>query len=234
MTFSSTGKTARCPALSLPLLGVLPEEDWDLEQTCEQGDNREYDHDDDHDDNDHHDFGTTPSYRELLILMLSALQILELGWVHWYDSPDNSVQQALSFKALVEDVTVFCFASILYKLSLGCHPAVLVVSKGCWLVNVVFAVLLLSALVFQMGWTYYWLDNEFAFLNEAFLFWVIAAVLYQLSTKKSPVTLVPEIWMCVALATALLGQVEIVFSVLMVGAFIMSLAAAGFASIVSR
>jgi hypothetical protein len=227
MTFSSSGKKAVCPALSLPLLGVLPEEAWDLEQAREQDDNRE-------DDDDYHDFGSTPSYRELLILMFSTLQLLGIGWVHWYESPHNSAQQVLSFHCLIEGLSLFCFASILYKLSLGFRPAVMVVPKGCWLVNVVFAVLNLSALVFQMGWSYYRLGNELAFLNGAFLFWVIAVVLYQMSTNKSPVALLPEIWMCAVLVTALLGQVELVLSALMVGALVMSLAAAGFASTISK
>jgi hypothetical protein len=34
MTFSSTGKAAHCPALSLPLLGCLPEDDVDIEQAA--------------------------------------------------------------------------------------------------------------------------------------------------------------------------------------------------------
>jgi hypothetical protein len=41
MTFSSTGKAAHLPALSLSLLGGLPDEDVDTEQAalCEHGDN---------------------------------------------------------------------------------------------------------------------------------------------------------------------------------------------------
>jgi hypothetical protein len=228
MTLSSTGKVAVQPAfragqsgaLSLPLLGVLPEEDWDLEQACELDDNRKHDHEHDHDRD-----CRTISYRELLILMLSALQLLELGWAHSYDSPDNSAQQVLPSMAL--GVALFCCAAILYKLSLSFfHPAVLIPNEG-WLVNANFAVNI-SALIFQIGWSYYWLDND-AVLEGAFLFCVIVAISEELAFKKNPVALVPEIWMCAALATALLAPVKIAMYVLMVGAIVMSSAAAGFA-----
>jgi hypothetical protein len=206
-------------------LGVLPEEDCDLEQVCELDGNREHD-----DDDDDYDFGTT-SHREFLILMLSALQLLELGWVHSYNSLDSSAQQVLQSMALVHEVAFFWFASILYKLSLGFRPAVLVPKEG-WLGNTVFAVIL-SVLIFKTGWTYYWLYNDVV-LQGAFLFLAIAAVLYQLSLKKNPVALVPEIWMCAALATALLGKFEIVPIILMVGGFVLSLATVSFACTVSR
>jgi hypothetical protein len=202
-------------------LGVLPEEDWDLEQACELDDNREHEHDHDHD-------CCTISYHELLILMLSALQLLELGWAHSYDSPDNSAQQVLPFMAL--EVALFCCVSILYKLSLGFfHPAVLIPNEG-WLVNANFAVII-SALIFQIGWFYYWLDNDavLAVLEGAFLFCVVAAISEELALKKNPVALVPEIWMCAALATALLAQIDIVFYFICVGVLVMSSAAAGFA-----
>jgi hypothetical protein len=75
MTFSSTGKAAHRPALSLPLLGGLPDEDMDIEKAtlCEHGDTREQN--DDHDPN---------CYFGFLVLVFSVLQLLELGFTYHY------------------------------------------------------------------------------------------------------------------------------------------------------
>jgi hypothetical protein len=70
MTFSSTGKATHRPNLYLPLLGVLPDEDVDLEQAtlCGHDDKRE-----------HHVDGFDPSFfYGFSVLILSALLLLEI------------------------------------------------------------------------------------------------------------------------------------------------------------
>jgi hypothetical protein len=106
MTFSSTGKAAHRPALSLPLMGGLPDdEDADIEQAvlCEHGDKSE--HDDDHDPN---------FYYGVLFLFILALQLLELGLTYRY------AKQVLSFMPFmaVSETVLFGVAYILYKLSI--------------------------------------------------------------------------------------------------------------------
>jgi hypothetical protein len=226
MTFSSTGKTAHHRALSLPLLGGLPDEDVDIEKAtlCEHGDTRE--HEDDQDPNC--DFG-------LMVLFFSflQLQLLELGLTYHY------AKQVPPSVVVVSGTSLFCAASIFYKLSILNNHAVLA-PKGC--MNVLFtsvflAHLILSALfLLQLGSLTGWLDNAehapmlMSAVKGAPLF-CAASVLYKLSLKKNRVTLVPELWITAVFATALFANAEIVFQVLMLGTIFMSLAAGILSSI---
>jgi hypothetical protein len=186
MTFSFTEKAADLSALSLPLLGGLPDEDVDIEQAalCE--------HDDDKRDQDKEN---DPNfYFGFLVLFLSVLQLLELGLTYRY------VKQVPPFAAVVSGTFLFCAASIFYKLSILNNHAVLA-PKG-W-INVLFttvAHLILSALfLLQLGSLPGWLDNAehtpmFMSAVKGGSLFCAASVLYKLSLKKNHVTLVPELW----------------------------------------
>jgi hypothetical protein len=227
MTLSSTGKDTDRLDLSLPLLGVLPDEEVDLEEVdLEQAALCGYDDkrgdDGNFDPNFHYGF---------LVLILSALQLLVLS-LPYHCKLDDSPDQALPLIAVVSGTALFCAASILYKVSIKNNPAVLF-QKGWW--NVVFATVLLAylmhacLLLLQLGLAY-WLDNAervptFMSVVDAASLLCGASVLYMLSLKNSPVSLVPEVWINVVFATALLIHVEVAFQVLMLGTIVMSLAA---------
>jgi hypothetical protein len=217
MTFSSTGKAAHRHALSLPLLGGLPDEDMDIEKAtlCEHGDTRE--HEDDHDPN---------CYFGFLVLFVSVLQVLELGLTYHY------AKQLPPFVAVVSGISLFCAASIYYKLSILNNHAVLapqgwknLIITTVYLAHLILSALLLLQLVSMTGW----LDNAahtpmlISAVKGGSLFFA-AYALYKLSLKKNPVTLVPELWIIAVFATALLANAEIVFQVLMLGTIFMSLA----------
>jgi hypothetical protein len=218
MTFSSTGKADHRPALSLPLLSGLPDEDMDIEKAtlCEHGDTRE--HEDDHDPN---------CYFGFLVLFFSHLQVLELGLTY------HCAKQVQPFVAVVSGTSLFCAASIYYKLSILNNHAVL--APQGWM-NLIFTTvylvhLILSALfLLQLGSLTGWLDNAehtpmlMSAVKGASLF-CAASVLHKLSLKKNPVALVPELWITAVFATALFANAEIVFQVLMSGTIFMSLAA---------
>jgi hypothetical protein len=223
MTFSSTGKAAhhitqRSP-LSLPLLGGLPDEDVDIEQAalCEPDGKREPD--DDHDPN---------CYFFFVILSIWALQLLEIGWTYRYG------KQVPQFLAVVSGTFLFCAASIFYKLSILKNHTVLA-PKG-WM-NVIFitvflAHLILSAIfLLQLESFIGWLDNAekapmFMSAVKGYSLSCAAYVLYkELSLKKNPVTLVPEVWITAVFATALLADAKIVLQVLRLGTICMTLAA---------
>jgi hypothetical protein len=218
MTFSATGKAAHRSALFLPLLGGLPDEDVDIEKAtlCEHGDTRE--HDDYHEPN---------CYFGFLILFFSALHLFKLGLTYDY------ANQVPPFVAVVSGTSLFCIASIFYKLSVLNNHTVLA-PKG-W-VNVIFttvflANLILSALfLLHLGSLTGWLDNAehtpmFMSAVKGASLLCAASVLYELSLKEKPFTLVPEVWITAVLATALLANAEMVFQVLMLGTIFMSLAA---------
>jgi hypothetical protein len=225
MTFSSTGKAAHHPALSLPLLGGLPDEDVDIEDqvalVCEHDDKRDREHDDDHGPNYYFGFA---------ILFFSSLQLLELRLTYL---TYIYAKQVPPFVAAVSGTALFCSVSVFYKLSIINNQHATLVPKG-WM-NVLFttvflAHLILSALfLLQMGLTG-WLDNAeqtpmfMSAVKVASLF-CAASVLYKLSLKKNPVALVPEVWINAVFATALLENAEIAFQVLMLGTIFMSLAA---------
>jgi hypothetical protein len=225
MAFSSTGKAAHRPALSVPLLGGLPDEDVDIEQAalCEHGNKRE------------HDDGHNPNfYYGMLVLFLPALQLLELGLTYRY------AKQVLPFMPFmaVSGTVLFCVASIVYKLSIINNDAA-PVPKG-WM-NVLFITVFLvhlivsALLLLHLGLTG-WLDSAEpipTFMYAASLF-CAASVLNKLLLKKNLVTLVPEVWINAVFATQLLANVEIAFQVLQLGTIFMCLAAGIISSTVSR
>jgi hypothetical protein len=219
MTFSSTGKAAhhitqRSP-LSLPLLGGLPDEDVDIEQAalCEPDGKREPD--DDHDPN---------CYFFFVILFLLALQLLELGWTYRYG------KQVPPFLVVVSGTSLFCIASIFYKLSILNNHAILA-PKGIFTTGFLASLILSALFLLQLGSLTGWLDNAehspmFMAAVKGSSFFCAAYVLYkELSLMKNPVTLVPEVWLTAVLTTALLANAEIVFQVLMLGTIFMALAA---------
>jgi hypothetical protein len=216
MTFSSTGKAAHRPALSLPLMGGLPDdEDADIEQAalCEHGDKSE--HDDDHDPN---------FYYGVLVLILSALQLLELGSTYLY------AKYVPPSVAVVSGAALFCAASIFYKLLILSNHTTALVSKGR--MNVLFTTLLLAHLILSalfflhLGLTG-WLD--FAEPIPTFMYAAslccAASILYKLSSTNNPLELTPEVWINVVFATALLAHAEMAFQLLMLGTIFISLVA---------
>jgi hypothetical protein len=174
------------PALSLPLLGGLPDEDVDIEQaaSCKHDGKREPD--DDRDPNFYCLFGN---------LVFLVVQLLELEWIHRYG------KQVPPFVAVVSGPFLFCAASILYKLSILNNHAILAHMGWTNLIfTTVFLVdLILSALfLLQLGSLTGWLDNAkhvpmFMSAVKGSSFFCAAYALYKLSWKKNPVTLVPEV-----------------------------------------
>jgi hypothetical protein len=226
MTFSSTGKAAyritQRPALSLPLLGGLPDEDVDIERAalCEHDDKREPD--DGHGPN---------CYVGSSIMFLSTFQLIELGLTYLYDI------QVPPFVAVASGTALFCSASVFYNLSIPNNHAALA-PKG-WM-NVVFTAVFLVHLVLSALFLLHlaltsWMDSAeetpmFVSIVQAASLFCAASVMYKRSLKRSPIALVPDVWLNVVCATALLDNAVRAFQMMMLGTIFMSLAVGIFSS----